>query len=59
MKEISPSDTKLMFTSGLIMVKDELVIWLDPTYPDKGGALSDIKRMADAGKLTVDKLTFK
>lgn len=59
MKSISPSDTRLMFTSGLIMVKDGLVIWLDPSYPDEGGALSDIKRMADAGKLTVDKLTFK
>jgi len=58
MKGISPSDTRLMFTSGLIMVKGGLVIWLDPTYPDKGGALSDIKRMADAGNLTVDKLTF-
>ena len=57
--EISPSDTRFLFTSGLIMVRGNNVIWLDPTYPSQGGALSDIKRAANAGKLTADDLTFK
>lgn len=51
MKEIlNKTDTIFLLTSGLIMIEDKKVIWLNPNYR---GVFSDVKRKAIEGKLVI------
>ncbi|WP_178023035.1 hypothetical protein [uncultured Paenibacillus sp.] len=50
---LGEKDAYIAFSSGTIAVIDGVVTWIRRDYPDYGGALSDVKRKADAGKLRI------
>lgn len=45
------SDYNILKKLNMVMIKDDYIIWIDPTYPNYDAVYSDIKRKAGESKL--------